>query len=389
MPDHAKHMDGIIEAMSIKYNNRVYEMRQEGHDIITLSFGEAYFDVPLFAFDDLPFPGVFHYSHSRGIGSLREKLAKYYGDRYGVPVDAASEIMLTAGSKAAIFMSLFAIVNPGDEVIVHEPTWVSYTEHLKMCHGVAVSAPHTDRILDLEKHVTKKTKAIVICNPNNPTGYTISEKEMLYLHGLAEKHNLYLLADEAYSDYFLDAKTFVSAGFHDPEKTHTIICNSMSKNFGISGWRLGYVITNEQLLNQILKVNQHLITCPATILEHYLDKHFDEIVCLIESQIKEVVHKRAQIVQHLDALELEYMKGDATFYIFVSIEKSSLNSGAFSDRLLEEYKVSTVPGYGFGSSCDKHIRISVGVEPVERIVEGLSKIKQLIDITSGVFARAR
>ncbi|MBY0358802.1 MAG: pyridoxal phosphate-dependent aminotransferase [Candidatus Obscuribacterales bacterium] len=389
MPEHAKHMDGIIEAMSIKYNNRVYEMKQEGHDVITLSFGEAYFDVPLFSFDDLPFPGVYHYSHSRGIGGLREKLAKYYGDRYGVPINPSSEIMLTSGSKAAIFMSLLAIVDPGDEVIVHEPTWVSYTEHLKMCRGVAVSAPHTDSIFDLGKHVTSKTKAIVICNPNNPTGYTISEKEMLYLHELCQKHDLYLIADEAYSDYFLNPKDFVSAGFHDPEKKHTIVCNSMSKNFGISGWRIGYVITNEKLLNQILKVNQHLITCPATILEYYLDKHFDEIIRLTESQIKDVVYKRMKIVKHLDELGLQYMKGDATFYIFISIENSSLNSGAFSDRLLEEYKVSTVPGYGFGATCDKHIRISVGAEPVERIIDGLAKVKQLIDVTANVLAPAR
>lgn len=389
MPSFAQHVEEIDEATSIKWNNRVYEMRQNGEDITVLSFGEAYFDIPLFSFDNLPFPGIYHYSHSRGILGLREKLCSYYEQNYGVPVDAQKEIIVTAGSKAAIYMSLLTIINPGDEVIVHEPTWVSYTEHIKLCHAVPVLAPCTASITDLEKYVTKKTKAIIVCNPNNPRGYRISEKEMQYLHALAEKHDLFLLSDEAYSDYVTSSQQFVSAGKHDPKKTHTIICNSMSKNFGMSGWRIGYVMTNETLTRQILKVNQHLITCPATILEYYLQEYFDKIIQITAPQIKAVVEKRQEVERHLDALKLERMGGDATFYIFISIKPSRLKSDAFCDRLLTEYKVSTVPGHGYGQSCDEYLRISVGNEPIARIVDGLKKISQLIASTSGALAPGR
>lgn len=389
MPTHAKHMDEIIEAMSIKYNNRVYEMKQEGQDVTVLSYGEAYFDIPLYNFDDLPYPGVFHYSHSRGILGLREKLCNYYSSRYGVQIDPAREILLTAGSKAAIFMALLAIVNPGDEILVHEPTWVSYKEHVKMLHGVTVCAPHSASIYDLEKFISKKTKALVICNPTNPSGYIISAEEMQHLHSICEKHDIYLISDEAYSDYFLNSKDFVSAGFQDKEKTHTIVCNSMSKNFGISGWRLGYVISNAALMTQILKLNQHLITCPATILEYYLDKHFDDIITRTEDQIKAVVQKRGQVKKEMDRLGLTCMEGEATFYIFVSIEPSKLNSAEFCDRLLEEQKVSTIPGIGFGESCDKYVRVSVGAEPIERIFAGLQKVRSFIDSTSGVLATVK
>jgi aminotransferase len=381
MLNYALYMDDIIEAMSIKYNNKVYEMKQAGQDVITLSYGEAYFDIPLHGFSDLPFPALYHYSHSRGIMGLRTKLCDYYLDHYGVKVDPADEMIITAGSKIAIYMSLLAILNPGDEVIVIEPTWVSYTEQIKLCHASPVLVPYGERLSEIERYISPKTRAIIICNPNNPSGYCINGHEMTFLHTLAQKHNLYILSDEAYSDYFLDAKDFISVGVHDAGKEHSIICNSLSKNFGISGWRLGYVITNRSLLNQILKIHQHLVTCPATILEFYIDKHFAEIIELTDRQIKDVVEKRLAVKQEMDRLQLGCMAGDATFYIFLSIEHSSLDSEAFCTRLLEEYKVSTVPGIGYGRSCDKFIRISVGNEPMDRIVRGLTSIARLIEIT--------
>jgi aspartate aminotransferase/aminotransferase len=121
MPKPADHISDIVQAMSIKYNNLVYEMKREGVDVVVLSLGEAFFDIPIYPLDDLPYPTIYHYSHSRGIPELREKLADYYKRQYGVEVDPDKEMVITAGSKVAIHMSLMAILNPGDEVIVHEP----------------------------------------------------------------------------------------------------------------------------------------------------------------------------------------------------------------------------------------------------------------------------
>lgn len=386
MQEHALHMDDLQEAMSIKYNNQVYELKQKGEDVITLSYGEAYFDVPLYSFEDLPTPQVFHYSHSRGIDGLRGKLAGMYDKRYGVPVDPATEIIITAGSKIAIYMALLAILNPGDEVVIPEPTWVSYTEQIKLCHGKPVMVPYNKSVADIEKYITSRTRMIIICNPNNPSGRPYTEEDLKTLHAICEKHGVYLLSDEAYSDYFPKNRKFFSAGYHDPKKNHTIICNSMSKNFSISGWRIGYVITNEELTKQVLKLNQHLITCPATILEHYLVKHFDEILKITDSQIHAVVDKRAEVLKLMDKHGIGYLPGETTFYIFANTGDSSLSSIEFSDKLLDEYKVSTIPGIGYGDSCDKFIRISIGVEPIERIEAGLVKIAQLIKKTSTVLS---
>lgn len=382
MPKHAAYVDSIVQAMSIKYNNLVYEMKSKGEDVIVLSLGEAFFNIPLHPFDDLPYPALYHYSHSRGLPELRERLADYYAKQYGVPADPETEIIITAGSKMAIHMAFMAILNPGDEVIIHEPAWVSYPEQVRLCHGSPVMVPYHESTFDLHKHVTPKTKAIVLNNPHNPRGRVLPKEEVEYLHDVACRHDLYLLADEAYSDFLLEGDAFISMGQKDPGKEHTIICNSMSKNYGMSGWRIGYLITNAGLAFQTLKINQHLITCPATILEYYLAKHFDDVLCVTKPQIREVVEKRKRIARYMDSLDMKYLPGSATFYFFVSIEPSRLSSEEFCTRLLMEDHVSTVPGLGYGHSCDGFIRVSIGSESMERTEHGIRMIRELISTTS-------
>jgi aminotransferase len=221
--------------------------------------------------------------------------------------------------------------------------------------------------------------AIVVCSPQNPTGKVYSVDELRYLHRLACE-DVYLLADEAYSDFLL-GEEFVSCGVEDPQKRHTIICNSMSKNYGASGWRIGYIISNQEVIEQILKINQHRVTCPATILEHYFERHFDEILAITRPQIRELVEKRARIGEYMRELGLRYMDGTATFYFFVSIAGSALGSEEFCMRLLQESKVSVVPGRGFGESCDHFVRVSVGTESMKRTLHGIRAIRTLIEAT--------
>jgi len=371
-----------IEAMSIKYNTMVYEMQQAGKDVIVLSLGEAFFDIPLYDFSALPFPKLYHYSHSRGIPELRDIMAKYFLNEYDVAFNPTSEIIITAGSKIAIHMAIMSILNPGDEVMYYEPAWVSYPEQIKLCYGVPVSIPYDEKITNFEKYVTNRTRMLIINNPNNPTGRVFNLNELGCLYSLARKYNLFILSDEAYSDFVLDGSEFISLANLDIEKRHTIIVNSLSKNFGMSGWRLGYVITNPGLINQILKVNQHLITCPPTILEYYSVKYFDQIIKTTKPQIVDMVRKRQQIQKFMEELGLKPLAGTATFYFFVSIEPSKLSSEEFSSRLLENDHVCVVPGIGYGKSCDRFVRVSVGSENVDRIKKALRMMKKMIEETS-------
>jgi aminotransferase len=378
----SKNVQGLIEANSIYFNNVVYEMKTAGVDIITLSLGEAFFDLPLYSFDDLPFPDIYHYSHSRGIIPLRKKIAEYFHKEYSFEFNPETNIIITAGSKVAIYMTFSSILDIDEEVIIPEPYWVSYTEQVKLCHGVPITVPIDESIYDIEKYITQKTKCIVINNPHNPSGKNYSLDELTYLHNLAKKYDILVLSDEAYSDFLIEGEKFISMGSIDKDMTHSVVFNSISKNYGISGWRLGYVIAQPSIIEQVLKVNQHLITCPATILEYYIDKHFWDIINITKPQIQKVVKQRETIKKYFDEVGLICFEGSAAWYFFTSIKPSLLNSTEFCLRLLNEYNVSCVPGVGYGKSCDEYIRVCVGTESIERIKKGIDSINKLINISS-------
>lgn len=222
-------MEDIGQALSVQYNNLVYDMKAAGRDIITLSLGEAFFDLPLPAFDGLTTPGLHHYSHSRGLPELRRLLAKYYETRFALPVDPDTEVIVTAGSKAAIHMALMAILDPGDQVIVPEPYWLSYPAQIRMCRGEPVMVPHDVPVFDFERFITARTRAVIINNPNNPSGHIYTRAELVYLHELADRHGLLLIVDEAYNEFVPPGTEFLAAGALDPDKEHTVTVNSMSK----------------------------------------------------------------------------------------------------------------------------------------------------------------
>jgi aspartate aminotransferase/aminotransferase len=378
---HASLLDTIQEASSIKLNNRIYEMQAAGADVVTLSLGEAFFDLPVPSFEGLPASRLHHYSHSRGLPLLREKLAKYHASASGVPVDPDHEILVTAGSKAAIFMVLTALLEPGDEVIVPEPLWVSYPDQVRLARGVPVMTPWYDTVEDFASYITPRTRAIVVNNPHNPSGRRLDAEELRALHELAERHGLFLIADEAYHEFVPEGVEFVSAFTLDPEKRHTVVCNSMSKNYGISGWRIGYVMANRQLTDQLIKLQQHLVTCAPTILSYYLAEHFENILEQTRPQIQRTVSLRNRMAGLLAERGVECLPGDATFYLFASLGASGLNSEEFAGALLDRHRVAVVPGVGYGASCDRFIRISVGTESEERLVRGVSAVASLIEGT--------
>jgi aspartate aminotransferase/aminotransferase len=379
-PKPSANVSSIVEAMSIAFNTKVYELARVGRKVRVLSLGEAFFDLPPVDMSDLPYPQSFHYSHSRGIHELRQSIGEYYEARYGLPVDPEHEIILTAGSKVAIYMALLAVLDPDDDVLIPEPAWVSYSEQVRLCHGVPIGIPYAATIADWERYLTPRTKALIINNPHNPTGYHYTSEELQRIVDIARRHGLWLLSDEAYSD-FTPADHFLSTGHFDEAKSHAIVFNSISKNYGISGWRLGYVIANSALTDQILKLNQHLVTCPATILQYYVAAHFHEILDVTKPQIRALLATRAEIAQFMDGLGLRYLPGDSTFYFFVSIAPSRLGSEEFCMRFLEEKLACVVPGIGYGASCDEFVRISVGTEPLVEIKRALTDLKEFIDET--------
>lgn len=367
----------VKEAISIKYNNIVYDMREQSIDVTVLSLGEAYFDLPECDFKSLPHPELFHYSHSRGIKSLREKICRYYRTEYKVAVDLDDQIICTAGSKIGIYYALQILVEPNDEVLIIEPFWVSYSEQVKLVGGIPRFVPMNVSIGEIDKYITERTKCIIFNNPQNPTGKNFTRAEVESLYNCIGSRNIWVISDEAYSE-FLDEEEFVSCGIIDPLFERTIIINSISKNFGISGWRIGYLISNSEIVYAALKLNQHMITCAPTPLLMYLDQHFDNIINLTKPQIRDLLSKRKRLAKVIKDLSLKVVGGSSTFYFFLDISESGLSSDDFCEKLLRDFHIAVVPGIGYGESCDNHIRISFGSESEARVESALRVIKKFI-----------
>lgn len=374
----SKKVCDIPEALSVYMNNVVYAMRRRGASIKVLSLGEAFFEIPMFSFDEIDFKKGYHYSESRGMPELRNTVAKYYKEKYGATINSEDELLISAGSKPLIYMAFQSVLNPGDEVLIHEPAWLSYPEEIKIANGVPKFIPYDCPVEKFDKYFTEQTRMVVICNPNNPAGKMYSRADLERLYEMCRPRGIYILVDEAYSDFVID-DGFTSMTSVVPDKDGIIVVNSLSKNLGISGWRIGYVISSPDVIYNVLKLNQHLITCPATLLSMYVAHYFDDIVKITLPQAQAVVKKRQKITSYMKSIGLKPLDGSATFYIFMSIDNYQHSSMELGLYLLMKYGISVVPGLAYGESTERFIRIGVGAETIEDIEECLCTIKKVIE----------
>ncbi len=371
-------VESIPEAASIFVNQLVYDKKSRGERVYTFSLGEAYFDVPRFEVDDKTFAAGYHYSSSLGQPALRERLTNMYRNHYGVQADPTREILISCGSKPILFMTMEAVLNPGDEVLVYEPAWLSYKEQVKLANGVPVAIPYWEDITQWENYMTDRTKLIIINNPNNPSGQLFTQEQLSDLLRVAQRRGLFILSDEAYSDFLIPGDNFVSMAAVDPTKENTIVVNSLSKNMGMSGWRVGYAIAHERVIEQLLKLNQHLLTCAATVLQNYMAEHFDEILAVTLPQAIATAEKRKKVQELLDKVGITSLRGVGTFYFLLDVSSYEGETEELVKRLLEEHNIATVPGRAYGESTADFIRFGIGVESLEDIEMCLKIIKSML-----------
>lgn len=364
-------------ALSIYINDIVYAQKRKGFDITTLSLGEAFFDIPQFDFSKIDFVKGYHYSDSQGLPELRHKILDFYRSQYGCSLDGLEEVLITAGSKAAIYLAILATVNAGEEVLIHEPAWLSYQEHARLVDATPQFIPFDTPVEDFGRFINERTRLLIINNPNNPAGRLYTAEELENLVATCRERGVWLMVDEAYSDY-LAPGLFHSALDFDPDRQTVIIANSLSKNMGMSGWRIGYLIAHPELIRRVLKLNQHIITCAPTVLQAYLVKYFDQIINVTLPQAREMSIKRQRVAEIMDKLGLQYLPGCGTFYFFVGIGDFPASSQDLALYLLLFHNIATVPGSAYGASTERFLRISVGAESDERIAEALAVLRSTL-----------
>ncbi|MED1439913.1 aminotransferase [Aeribacillus composti] len=325
--------------------------------------------------------GFTSYTANAGLYELREKISEYLFKRFDLQYDPAEEIIVTVGASQAIDIAFRSIINSGDEVLIIEPCFVSYAPLVTLAGGkpVSVSTFGEEEFKVnpeiLEKYITSKTKAIMICTPNNPTGTVLSKKELEAVAQIAKRYDLLVVADEIYAELCYEDE-YVSMPSIEGMKERTILISGFSKGFAMTGWRLGYIAADRVFARAMLKVHQYSIMCAPTMAQYAALEALenDEDVLYMR---KSYQRRRNYIVQSLNEAGLFCHLPGGAFYAFPSIKSTGLSSEEFAERLLLEEKVAVVPGNVFGQSGEGYIRCSYA-SSMEQLQEAMKRIKRFV-----------
>lgn len=327
--------------------------------------------------------GFTSYTANAGLLELRNEVSSYMKKQFHVDYNPKSEIIITVGASQALDIALRAILDPGDEVIVIEPSFVSYAPLVSLAGGKPVAVQATEeydfkiQTHQLEKAVTDRTKAIMLCSPNNPTGTMLGEKELLELATFIEKHDLLVLSDEIYAELSYD-EPYVSFAAIEGMRHRTLLINGFSKGFAMTGWRLGFVCANEELTAAMLKIHQYAMMCAPTMAQYAALEALKGGREDVEDMKKSYRRRRNYFVQSLNDIGLSCHIPGGAFYAFPSIVSTGLSSEQFAEQLLIEEKVAVVPGNVFGISGEGHIRCSYA-SSMEHLQEAVKRIKRFVE----------
>jgi aminotransferase len=327
--------------------------------------------------------GFTSYTANAGLLELRNEVSSYMKKQFQVDYNPKSEIIITVGASQALDIALRAILDPGDEVIVIEPNFVSYAPLVSLAGGKPVAVQATEeydfkiQTHQLEKAITDRTKAIMLCSPNNPTGTMLNEKELTELAAFIEKHDLLVLSDEIYAELAYD-EAYVSFAAIEGMRHRTLLINGFSKGFAMTGWRLGFVCANEELTAAMLKIHQYAMMCAPTMAQYAALEALKSGREDVEDMKKSYRRRRNYFVQSLNDIGLSCHIPGGAFYAFPSIVSTGLSSEQFAEQLLIEEKVAVVPGNVFGSSGEGHIRCSYA-SSMEHLQEAVKRIKRFVE----------
>jgi aminotransferase len=354
-------------------------------DCISLGVGEPDFITPwrisdsgVYAIKD----GCTHYTPNRGLPELRDVVAEYTEKKYKLSYDPDRELIITMGVSQGLDLALRSIVDPGDEVIIIEPCYVSYSANVTLLQGVPVTIPVTSdngfalNIEDIKSRLTQKTKAIILNYPANPTGSTIDEATLKKIARLAIERNIIVISDELYSAILYDRDHF-SIARCPGMKERTIYLNGFSKSHAMTGWRLGYVAGPEFLVNMMLKIHQYTALCAPSISQYAAVEALRRGEKDVLSMREEYRRRRNFIVNSFNDMGLKCPMPDGAFYVFPDISGSGMDSRTFALELLKKEKVAVVPGVVFGAPGENHIRCSYATS-MENLKEAAARIARFI-----------
>jgi aminotransferase len=363
-----------------------FEIVQTMADVISLGIGEPDFHTPWRIREAAIYGlerGHTGYTSNLGLPKLRERIAQYVQKHFHVGYDPATEIIVTVGVSEAIDLALRALLNPGDEVLYHEPCYVSYSPSVVLAHGVPVAVPTfaTDNFRmtaeELAKLITPRSKVLMMNFPCNPTGATQTREELEKIAALCVKYDLIVLTDEIYSELTYDGAEHVSIAALKGMRERTVFLHGFSKAFAMTGFRIGYACAPPALTEAMMKIHQYAILCANTMAQDAAIEALESGDGDVAMMRKEYEARRNFIVRSLNDMGLPCFKPLGAFYVFPDITSTGLTSKEFSLRLLQEKKVACVPGPAFGVSGTGHVRCSYATS-MEKIKIAMQRMAEFV-----------
>ena len=375
-----------IEGIQPSGIRKFFDVVREMPDAISLGVGEPDFDTPYSVREEGIYAlekGRTFYTSNAGLKELREEISRYLKRKYSLDYDADDEIMVTVGGSEAIDVALRCMVDPGDEVLIPTPCYVSYLPCAVMADAVPkmieLKAENQFKLTrqELIDSITDKTKILILAFPNNPTGAIMTREELEELVPVIIEHDLYVISDEIYSELTYDNKHCSIASLPGM-KERTVTINGFSKAFAMTGWRLGYACAPKEIMKQMIKLHQFAIMCAPT------NSQFAAIEALrncdddVDRMVEAYNQRRRFLLNSFKEMGIDCFEPFGAFYVFPSIAKFGMTSEEFANRLLREQKLAVVPGTAFGECGEGFVRISYAYS-IENLKQGMDRIRKFIE----------
>jgi len=362
---------------------KFFDLLASMESVISLGVGEPDFVTPwnireagIYSLEK----GYTSYTSNYGLLELREELARDLKTRYGLDYDPRSELLITVGVSEGVDLAMRAILDPGDEILVHDPGYVSYMPCTILAGGVFVPVPTTIeddfkvKAKDIERRITPRTKAILLGYPNNPTGAVMDGEELVKIAEVVKRHNLLVISDEVYDRlvYGVEHTCFASL---PGMKERTILLSGFSKAYAMTGWRIGYAAAREEIIEAMVKIHQYTMLCAPIMGQMAAIEALKTGGTQVEEMVAEYDKRRRIMVQGLNDIGLTCFEPRGAFYTFPSIKSTGLSSEDFAERLLLEDKVAVVPGSTFGQCGEGHVRCcyATSLADIEEALERMGR----------------
>ncbi len=391
MIDYSSLMSKRVQKVKPSGIRKFFDIAEQMDDVISLGVGDPDFKTPWLirhkGIETLE-RGMTRYSANAGLMSLREEISRYVKRKYNLSYNAKDEIVVTVGGSEAIDLCIRVFVEPGDEVLVVEPSFVAYSPIVSVTGGIPVPIPtkaeNAFRLTadELKSKITPKTKLLVLPYPNNPTGGVMRREHLEEIAEVLRDTNIIVLSDEIYAELTYGDKQHVSIAEIDGMRERTVVINGFSKSFSMTGWRLGYACAPREIIKQMTKLHQFAIMCAPTTSQYAAIEALKNCDDSVREMRDDYNARRRLVIDGFTSIGLPCFEPEGAFYIFPSIQSTGLSSDEFCERLLYSKKVAVIPGNAFGESGEGFIRVSYSyskkhlLEAIQRIGEFMKELEK-------------